>query len=105
VRADNQAGTAGVTPEDLAAAATMPSYLDDDASDEEEAQVAIPSKKPTGTTSKTSKKKADQIETEYKKASEHPDLAQIEKSRKRGIAEGSSENVNSSKKVHSPSPS
>lgn len=101
VRADNQAGTAALTPEDLAAAATMPSYLDD-GSDEEEAQVPAPSKKPTGTTSRTSKKKADQIETEYKKASEHPDLAQIEKSRKRGTTEGPGESVNSPKKVRSP---
>lgn len=90
-----------MTPEDLAAAATMPSYFDDDASDEEEAQVSAPSKRPTGTTSKTSKKKADQIETEYKKASEHPDLAQIEKSRKRGTTEGPGESVNSPKKVRS----
>jgi hypothetical protein len=92
-----------LTADDLAVAATIPSYFDA-GSDEEEAQVPVPSKKPTGTTSKSSKKKPDQlqekVETEYKKASEHPDLAKIEKSRKRGTTEGPDESVNSPKKVN-----
>jgi hypothetical protein len=87
-------------PEDVAAAATFPSYFDA-GSDEEEAQVPVPSKKPTGTTSKSSKKKPDQVETEYKKASDHPDVAnKVEKSRKRGTTEGPEESVNSPKKVN-----
>ena len=100
VWADNKPESAGVTPEDLAAAATMPSYFDA-GSDEEETQVPVPSKKPTGTTSKSTKKKTDQLETEYKKASEHPDLAKVDKSRKRGTTEGPEESVTSPKKVRS----
>jgi len=85
----------------------MPSYFDA-GSDEEEAQVQVPvpSKKPTGTTSKPFKKKPDQqqekVETEYKKASDHPDVAnKVEKSRKRGTTEGPDESVTSPKKVNS----
>jgi hypothetical protein len=94
-------------PEDVAAAATFPSYFDAGSDQEEaQAQVPVPSKKPTGTTSKSSKKKPDQqqekVETEYKKASEHPDLAKIERSRKRGTTEGPDESVNSPKKVCPP---
>ena len=98
-QADNKPESAAVTPEDLAAAATMPSYFDA-GSDEEETQVPVPSKKPTGSTSKSSKKKTDQLETEYKKASDHPDVVnKVEKSRKRGTTEGPEESVTSPKKV------
>jgi hypothetical protein len=92
-----------LNPEDVAVAATFPSYFDA-GSDEEEAQVPVRPKKPTGTTSKSSKKKTDQhqekVETEYKKASDHPDVVnKVEKSRKRGTTEGPEESVNSPKKV------
>jgi len=98
-QADHQPESAALTPEDLAAAATMPSYFDA-GSDEEEAQVPVPSKKPTGTTSKSSKNKTDQLDTEYKKASDHPDVVnKVEKSRKRGTTEGPEESVTSPKKA------
>jgi hypothetical protein len=87
----------------LAAAATMPSYFDAGSDEEAQEQVPVPSKKPTATTSKSSKKKTDQLETEYKKASDHPDVVnKVEKSRKRGTTEGPSESVNSPKKVLPP---
>ena len=83
----------------------MPSYFDA-GSDEEEVQIPVPAKKPTGITSKSSKKKPDQqqekVETEYKKASDHPDVVnKVEKSRKRGTTKGLDESVNSPKKVNS----
>jgi cell envelope opacity-associated protein A len=90
---------AGLTPEDIAVALGMPPADLETGSDDEEVQEQVPSKKSTSTTSKSSKKKADQLETEYKKASEHPDLAKLEKSRKRGTTEGPEEGVNSPKKV------
>ena len=95
---------AGLTPEDIAVALGMPPADLETGSDDEEVQeqVPVPSKKSTSTTSKSSKKKADQLETEYKKASEHPDLAKLEKSRKRGTTEGPEEGVNSPKKVFPP---
>jgi hypothetical protein len=78
----------------------MPSYFEAGSDEEPQDQVPVPSKKPSGTTSRSSKKKTDQLETEYKKASEHPDVAnKVEKSRKRGTTEGPSESISSPKKV------
>jgi hypothetical protein len=100
--ADDQPEPAGLTPEDIAAALGMPPADLETGSDDEEVQeqVPVPTKKSTSTTSKSSKKKADQLETEYKKASEHPDIAKVEKSRKRGTTEGPDESAKSPKKVN-----
>lgn len=106
-RADDQTGTAGLTQEDLAAAANMPLFYPGTGSDEEQDQdqdqIPIP-KKSIGTTLKSSKKKneraEEKIDTEYKRASEHPDMK--DKSRKRGTTEVPIESVSSPKKVHTP---
>jgi hypothetical protein len=94
---------AGLTAEDLLAAESLPSYFDAGSDEEEEASSEKQGGTSKSTQARTSKKTSDReqekAETEYKRASQHPDVAKVQdKSKKRSTPEGPSETIVSSPK-------